>query len=248
MKNCKSIWMIAAFAVMLSVTGCGGDDDKNVPVTSIVLNPTSLELDPNGIGSITITVLPENATNGRYECTSENEAIATVNAGGTITAISSGTTRIVVKALDGSNVSAFCNVTVKDVDYGKAVEGVYKGQIIINPLSETERVEIPSDLNMVYQSVNAVSFTVAATIPAGAIPGVPIPVDAVLSANLTVSQKDDKYGLEGSGNIEIASIGISSGISIADDEEFENRIDNAGNLSMRIYITGLGEAFFEGKK
>ena len=248
MKNCKSIWMIAAFAVMLSVTGCGGDDDKNVPVTSIVLNPTSLELDPNGIGSITITVLPENATNGRYECTSEDESIATVNAGGTITAISSGTTRIVVKALDGSNVSASCNVTVKNVDYGKAVEGIYNGKIIINPYSETERVEIPTALPLEYKSVNAVSFTMTATIPVGGIPGVPIPVDATLSANLTVSQKNDMYGLEGSGNIEIATLGLSSGITIADDADFQNTIDSSGNILMRIYITGLGEAFYEGKK
>lgn len=59
-----------------------------------------------------ITINPTDATDGGVTYTSSDESIAMVDANGIITAKAVGAAAITVKATDGSNVSATCNVTV----------------------------------------------------------------------------------------------------------------------------------------
>ncbi len=63
---------------------------------------------------MTVTsVLPEDAADKTYTWSSANEAIATVDENGKVTAVAAGTVKITATAIDGSGVKAECDVTVK---------------------------------------------------------------------------------------------------------------------------------------
>ena len=81
----------------------------NVPVTSVSLDKTSLELTEGGTDTLTATITPNNATNKNVTWESSNTSVATVDANGLVTAVSAGTATITVTA-DGK--SATCTVTV----------------------------------------------------------------------------------------------------------------------------------------
>lgn len=83
-----------------------------VPVESITLSATSATLKEGDVYELTAVVNPSNATYKDVEWTSGNEAVATVDASGTVTAISEGTA--VIRASSGS-VYAECTVTVQAV-------------------------------------------------------------------------------------------------------------------------------------
>ena len=80
--------------------------------TSISLDKSSLTLDKGATKTIKASITPSNTTLSLLNWTSDNPAVAIVNQSGNVTAISAGTANITVMALDGSNVSASCNVTV----------------------------------------------------------------------------------------------------------------------------------------
>lgn len=94
-------------------------------VSGIVLSETELTLNEGQSAQITATVTPELANNKSLIWSSSNEAVATVNQDGKITAITKGSAIISAESTDGSNISASCNVNVV-----KLVSGIV--------LSETE--------------------------------------------------------------------------------------------------------------
>lgn len=59
------------------------------------------------------TVSPENTTNKTVKWTVTNQNVATVDAAGLVTAMSEGTTQIIVTTTDGSNLSAMCEIKVE---------------------------------------------------------------------------------------------------------------------------------------
>ena len=86
-------------------------------VEKITLNKTNLTIYSGEKETLTVTILPSNAYNGNVIWTSDNEKVATVSSTGTVTAKSSGTTTIKVKAADESGISGFCVVTVIEKIY-----------------------------------------------------------------------------------------------------------------------------------
>lgn len=81
----------------------------SIPVTGIEL-PTAVELKPGETQTIQATVMPSNATDKTITWTSSEPQVATVDAGGKVTAIRAGTT--VVTATTANGKSASCTVTV----------------------------------------------------------------------------------------------------------------------------------------
>ncbi len=71
------------------------------------------ELEVGGRVRVFATVFPENTTNKSIEWSSSDESIATVDKYGVITAVSSGTVKIIATSLDEGGVSGVINVTVK---------------------------------------------------------------------------------------------------------------------------------------
>lgn len=78
-------------------------------IESVELNYTTLSLRPEGTAQLTYTVAPEEALADNVTYTSSDEAVATVDAEGNVTAVADGTATITV---DVNGVTAECEVTV----------------------------------------------------------------------------------------------------------------------------------------
>jgi len=84
-----------------------------IPVTDVSLNKTSTTIPMGETESLTATVSPSNATNKNVTWSSNNTAVATVNATtGVITAVGVGEATITATAADGSGKTATCDVEV----------------------------------------------------------------------------------------------------------------------------------------
>ena len=79
---------------------------------SISLNKTSATVTEGNTLQLTATVLPTNATNRTVTWKSSDEAVATVDSTGLVTAVALGSATITATTTDGSNLNASCNVTV----------------------------------------------------------------------------------------------------------------------------------------
>ncbi len=83
------------------------------PVTSIKLDASTMSIKEGQSGDLHVSqVLPSNAITKKVDWYSSNKTIATVSAEGKVTGVSPGTAKIYAKAIDGSNISASCSVTV----------------------------------------------------------------------------------------------------------------------------------------
>ncbi|MBR4885855.1 MAG: Ig-like domain-containing protein [Muribaculaceae bacterium] len=106
-SGCKSAYQSANYWKSFNI--------KELPIilsTSIVLNKTSASLKATETLTLVATVLPENATDKSVTWKSSNEAVATVDANGKVTAVAVGEATITATTADGSNLSASCKVTV----------------------------------------------------------------------------------------------------------------------------------------
>lgn len=109
------------FQVTVTATNSVGNIDRTytlnikpatVSVTGLKLDKDSLTLQENGRDILTATVEPADATNKAVTWASNDNNIATVSEGGTVTAINAGTATITATDADGSGISASCNLTV----------------------------------------------------------------------------------------------------------------------------------------
>ena len=100
-------WYQALYNISYSKTTAGEE-----LATSIVLDKTEVSLEVAETTMLTATVLPETATNKSVTWKSSNEAVATVDANGLVTAIAVGEATITATTADGSDLSASCQVTV----------------------------------------------------------------------------------------------------------------------------------------
>ena len=78
-------------------------------IESVELSDTALTLQPEETAQLTYTVAPEEALSDNITYTSSDEAVATVDAEGNVTAVADGTATITV---DVNGVTAECDVTV----------------------------------------------------------------------------------------------------------------------------------------
>ena len=84
----------------------------SLQVADIVLNESEATLNEGQTVQLTATVSPELADNKTLQWTSSNEAVATVDQSGLVTAVAQGNAIITVSSTDGSDVAANCNITV----------------------------------------------------------------------------------------------------------------------------------------
>ena len=87
------------------------------PVTSILLDRSSLSLDSADNYQLSAYIYPSTASNKNVVWESSDPSVATIDDNGMVTALKKGTTKITVKATDGSNVTGSCTVTVRNTTY-----------------------------------------------------------------------------------------------------------------------------------
>ncbi|MCR5326432.1 MAG: Ig-like domain-containing protein [Bacteroidales bacterium] len=118
---------------------------KPVPVSSVTLNKTSLDLTKGESKTLTATVTPADATNKTVSWTSSSPSIASVDSKGKVTGTGNGSTTITAKAEDKE---ATCTVTVtvpiESISLNKTELTLDKGQsetliAIIKPDDATEK-------------------------------------------------------------------------------------------------------------
>lgn len=83
----------------------------SIPVTGVGIAPATLALTEGETGSVIAVVVPTNASNKVVTFESGDEAVATVNESGIVTAVGEGTTTITVTTDDGSYTDT-CAITV----------------------------------------------------------------------------------------------------------------------------------------
>ncbi|MBQ6683625.1 MAG: Ig-like domain-containing protein, partial [Bacteroidales bacterium] len=86
----------------------------NYPITNLTLSSSAISLLKNGGAKLTATLLPADADLTALSWTTSNHLVATVDATGNVIGRSAGTCTITARTLDGSNLSATCQVMVVD--------------------------------------------------------------------------------------------------------------------------------------
>lgn len=113
-----------------------------IPVSSISLSESSLNLEKGSSAQLTATIAPTNATELSVRWVSSDDSIVTVDQNGNVSAVAEGTATVTAYASNG--LSASCNVTV------------------IPPLTETGKTFEAVDLGL---SVKWATFNIGATRP-----------------------------------------------------------------------------------
>ena len=99
-----------------TLAGGQAQEQLSVKVTAITLNKTATTITAGQTETLSVSsVTPDDATDQTVTWSSDNEAVATVDADGKVTAVALGTANITATANDGSGVTATCAVTVSKV-------------------------------------------------------------------------------------------------------------------------------------
>ena len=91
--------------------------NRKVNASKVELNESQITLDSADNYQLSAYIYPSTASNKNVVWESSDPSVATVDDNGMVTALKKGTAKITVKAMDGSNVSASCTVTVKNTTY-----------------------------------------------------------------------------------------------------------------------------------
>ena len=83
-----------------------------VKVTDLSIRSASVSITPGFTYNLLAEVAPGNASNQKLSFKSSNPAVATVSSTGVVVGVSKGTTTIIVKTTDGTNLYKTCKVTV----------------------------------------------------------------------------------------------------------------------------------------
>ena len=139
-----------------------GYDQPVVPVTSVALDKTSLDLTKGGTATLTATVAPDNATDKTVTWTTNDASVATVK-DGVVTAVGVGAASITATAGDKN---ASCAVVVKEavievtsVTLDKTSLSLEEGQT--ETLAATVLPENATDKTVTWSSSDAAVATVA---------------------------------------------------------------------------------------
>ncbi len=91
-----------------------------IPVTGITLAPSATEVTVGGSLKLTVTVAPENASNGKFTLSSSDPKIATVDQEGNVKALRAGKATVTATAKDTTNpVSKSVELTVSPMPEGE---------------------------------------------------------------------------------------------------------------------------------
>lgn len=159
----------------LSATCAVTVNPKTINVASVAITPTTANLKVGDAETLTLTALPEDATDKSVTWSSDNEGVATV-VDGVVTAVAAGTANITAKTNDGSNLSATCVVTVTSKSSGddpsEDIEpstdiSKFTNVLYINDVEARQGTELSLPLNMKNAEEDITAFECKVYLPAG---------------------------------------------------------------------------------
>lgn len=101
----------------------GEDDEEYLPATGLLLNQSSMNLPVGTSETLTASVMPLGAY-PKVIWSSSDETVATVSAGGLVTAVAGGSATITAKTISGG-FTASCAVTVNESSSGTSMTNYY---------------------------------------------------------------------------------------------------------------------------
>ena len=142
-----------------SVKATVADNSVLIPVAGIALNKKSTDIEAGQTETLSLaTVLPDYATDKSVTWTSSDEAVATVDQTGKVTAVAMGNAVITATANDGSGVKAECAVTVYSlhIDLSTLTGDVIvrDGAELTGTLANTVNVRIAPNATVTLNGVN----------------------------------------------------------------------------------------------
>ena len=87
---------------------------KQIPVTGVTLDKSTLSLEVGATATLNATIAPSNASYKAVSFTSSDDAIATVDDNGLVTAVTAGTADITVESIENGSKTAVCTLTVTE--------------------------------------------------------------------------------------------------------------------------------------
>ena len=87
---------------------------KPIEVTGVTLDKSTLSLEVGATATLNATIAPSNASYKAVSFTSSDDAIATVDNDGLVTAVAAGSSDITVESIADGSKTAKCAVTVKE--------------------------------------------------------------------------------------------------------------------------------------
>ena len=87
---------------------------KQIPVTGVTLDKSTLSLEVGSTATLNATVAPSNASYKAVSFTSSDDAIATVDDDGLVTAVAAGSADITVVSIADGSKTAVCTLTVTE--------------------------------------------------------------------------------------------------------------------------------------
>ena len=163
--------------------------NATVAVTGVTLDQSTLAINTGATATLVATVNPTDATNKNVTWSSDNTAIATVDANGMVTAVAAGVANITVTTEDGSFTAssevtvanatvAVTGVTLDQSTLSLAVDGTATLVATVNPTDATNK-------NVTWSSDN----TGIATVDANGV----VTAIAAGSATITVTTEDGSF-------------------------------------------------------
>ena len=133
-----------------------------IPVEDIKLDNSSVSLLVGEEKQLTATVLPSNATNKSVTWSSDKTSVATISSSGLITAVGTGSAKILCKANDNSGVKAECYVDVAPSEFtSTTVEGV---EVLFHILDRSEMTCAVGGYDSYGSSKNAIDKNTEGTV------------------------------------------------------------------------------------
>ncbi len=194
---------------------------KKIEPTGLSISPEKAELVEGESLKITATVEPENATYAEITWASDNEEVATVDANGTVTAITAGTATIIATC---GEISATCTVTViakriepSGIEIDQTSATIEKDETLqLNATVEPEGAEyselVWSSSDETVATVDSYG-TVTAKSMGTAVITVSLADDPTLSATCIVTVTD-KSGIDGVDGGEITIKAVNKAIEV----------------------------------
>ena len=111
MKTIKLFLRTLPFMFVLFVTACNNDGVIEIPVESVVIEPSTMTITLGDRAALTATIYPQDATNKNIIWSTSDNSVVSISSGGVVEGLAEGNATITVTTFDGAR-TAICSVAV----------------------------------------------------------------------------------------------------------------------------------------